>query len=100
MYRASKHFEAIVRKLIYESKTILNATDERNATLWQALIVNLTREVVSSVDPDVRGGDSLDIRPYVKIKIIPGKYVDEIIPVSRLNLAQSLKVVQFKKVSM
>ncbi len=28
--------------------------------------------VVSTVDPDVRNGDSLDIRPYVKIKVIPG----------------------------
>jgi exosome complex RNA-binding protein Rrp42 (RNase PH superfamily) len=35
--------------------------------------VNLIREVVTSVDPNVRNGDSLDIRPYVKLKIIPGK---------------------------
>ena len=31
------------------------------------------REVVSSVDPNVRKGDSLDVQPYVKLKIIPGK---------------------------
>ena len=30
------------------------------------------REVVSSVDPNVRKGDCLDIKPYVKLKIIPG----------------------------
>jgi hypothetical protein len=34
--------------------------------------VHLVREVVSTVDPDVRRGDSMDIRPYVKLKIIPG----------------------------
>jgi 1-phosphatidylinositol-3-phosphate 5-kinase len=28
--------------------------------------------VVGSVDPDVRSGDYLDIRPYVKLKAIPG----------------------------
>ena len=41
------------------------------------LILKLTRVTVDSVDPDVRNGDCLDIRPYVKIKIIPGGSVDE-----------------------
>lgn len=41
---------------------------------WKDLVVSLVKEVVSSVDPDVRTGrDSMDIRPYVKIKVIPGK---------------------------
>ena len=39
---------------------------------WQKTIISLVREVVSSVDPNVRKGDSLDIKPYVKLKIIPG----------------------------
>jgi hypothetical protein len=43
------------------------------AGTWHSIIVNLVREVISSVDPNVRGGDSLDIRPYVKLKIIPGE---------------------------
>jgi hypothetical protein len=40
---------------------------------WRSTIVHLVREVVSTVDPDVRRGDSMDIRPYVKVKIIPGE---------------------------
>ena len=43
-----------------------------NKGLWKGVIVNLVREVVSSVDPNVRNGDNLDIRHYVKLKIIPG----------------------------
>ena len=42
------------------------------AEMWKRTIVALVREVVSSVDPNVRKGDSLDIQPYVKVKIIPG----------------------------
>jgi hypothetical protein len=42
------------------------------AEMWKNTIVTLVREVVSSVDPNVRKGDSLDIQPYVKVKIIPG----------------------------
>ena len=45
---------------------------ERSAA-WKDLIVSLVKEVVSFVDPDVRAGrDNMDIRPYVKIKVIPG----------------------------
>lgn len=42
-------------------------------------------QAVSSVDPNVKGGDFLDIRPYVKMKLIPGgrrdecRYVDGIV---------------------
>lgn len=37
----------------------------------------MVRGVVESVDPDVRNGDELDIRPYVKIKVIPGGDISE-----------------------
>ena len=46
---------------------------EERRDIWKETILNLIKVVVSSVDPDVRHGDSLDIRPYVKIKVIPGK---------------------------
>ena len=54
-------------------------------TTWHNIIVNLIKQVVSTVDPNIRLGDSLDIRPYVKIKIIPGgkiednKYIDGLV---------------------
>jgi 1-phosphatidylinositol-3-phosphate 5-kinase len=45
--------------------------------IWKDIVLNLVKSVVSTVDPDVRNGDSLDIRPYVKIKVIPGGTKDE-----------------------
>eukprot|EP00981_Chlorochromonas_danica_P012757 scaffold5387_cov251-Ochromonas_danica.AAC.7 len=64
--RASNHLIGIVERLVDHSEIAAQKND------WKDIIVNLVKEVVSSVDPDVRAGDSLDIRPYVKIKIIPG----------------------------
>ena len=42
---------------------------------WKSTIIALVREVVSSVDPNVRKGDSLDVQPYVKLKIIQIKLI-------------------------
>ncbi len=66
--RASDHFLRILERMVAAS-SIAN-----NRELWKDMIGSLVREVVSSVDPDVRGGDGMDIRQYVKIKIIPGEY--------------------------
>ena len=44
---------------------------------WKANITKLCDAAVSNVDPDVRSGDVMDIRPYVKLKIIPGGSIDE-----------------------
>ena len=57
--------EAIVNRLVSESKI-------DNMDVWKVIILNLVKEVVSAVDPNVREGDSIDIRNYVKLKIIPG----------------------------
>ena len=95
--RASAHLEAIVGQLVNNSpclgmKINVTTTSEKHtssspgthtkttlslAEKWKSTIVGLVREVVSSVDPNVRKGDSLDIRPYVKLKIIPGGSMDE-----------------------
>ena len=49
----------------------------KDQKVWKEIVVNLVNTVVSSVDPDVRSGDNLDIRPYVKIKVIPGGTINE-----------------------
>lgn len=68
--RATAHLKSIVNKLISSSENISS-----NQEKWKDLIVSLVNGVVASVDPDVRMGDSLDIRPYVKIKVIPGQSI-------------------------
>ncbi len=58
---------SIIEKLVDGNILIAN-----RGLVWKEIILNLIKMVVSTVDPDVRNGDSLDIRPYVKIKVIPG----------------------------
>jgi len=71
--RATQHLVAIVDRLMSNAGHKIP-----NKAAWKELIVQLVRDVVSSVDPDVRyGKDSMDIRSYVKIKIIPGGSIDE-----------------------
>jgi hypothetical protein len=64
--RAVAHMNQIVRYLLDLNDSI-KSKDE-----WESVIIDLIRSVVDNVDPNVRGGDRLDIRPYVKIKTIPG----------------------------
>jgi hypothetical protein len=68
--RASAHLEAIIKLLVEDSGI------KEDADLWESLIISLIREVVSAVDPNVKDGDSIDIRNYVKLKIIPGKALE------------------------
>lgn len=56
-----------------ENSTVLTAKKAE----WKDIVLNLIKVVVSSVDPDVRSGDNIDIRPYVKIKVIPGGAMSE-----------------------
>jgi hypothetical protein len=70
--RASSHLSEIVDRLIVANPVIM-----KDKKIWKDVVVNLIKTVVSSVDPDVRSGDNVDIRPYVKIKVIPGGAVSE-----------------------
>ena len=69
-HRAACHLEAIANRLV-------DLSGLPNAEQWKEAVVSLTNEVVASVDPDVRNGDSMDIRTYVKLKVIPGGNMDE-----------------------
>ncbi|CAN0318275.1 unnamed protein product, partial [Ectocarpus sp. 12 AP-2014] len=44
---------------------------------WSRIVASLVQQAVSTVDPNVKEGDFLDIRPYVKMKLIPGGHRDE-----------------------
>ncbi len=65
------HLMSIVDQLVSCTPLLVK---KNNTVQWKQIIVNLVREVVSSVDPDVKSGDSMDIRPYIKLKIIPGQF--------------------------
>ena len=70
--RANMHLTSIVHLLISQSSQLQAECNQDLLNTWENIIVKLVREVVNYVDPDVRSGDSLDIRPYVKLKVIPG----------------------------
>eukprot|EP01041_Mallomonas_annulata_P002649 gene2649-5200_t len=71
--RASTHLDDVIEYIVKKTSEI----PKPEKTMWHEIIAGLAREVVSNVDPDVRGGDSMDIRPYVKLKIIPGGRPEE-----------------------
>jgi hypothetical protein len=70
-YRAGLHIQQMVKYLLsLESKIV----DKES---WETIIVSLINSVVANVDPNVKNGDRLDIRPYVKVKSIPGGSISE-----------------------
>jgi 1-phosphatidylinositol-3-phosphate 5-kinase len=88
--------QAVVHNLV-ESSAILS-TDKAE---WKEIILTLIKVVVSSVDPDVRSGDNIDIRPYVKIKVIPGGHMSECVYVDgvvfRKNVSHKKMAVERSK---
>jgi hypothetical protein len=72
---ATLHIHNIAKSLINNST--LHRDTNGNSDIWLDKILSLTSEVVSNVDPDVRSGDSMDIKPYVKLKVIPGGNIND-----------------------
>ncbi|KAJ3046413.1 1-phosphatidylinositol-3-phosphate 5-kinase [Rhizophlyctis rosea] len=60
-----QHMRRLLRQVLYES-------DLSPVREWEEVIMNLMLKVCDNVQPDVRAGDDIDIRHYVKIKKIPG----------------------------
>jgi 1-phosphatidylinositol-3-phosphate 5-kinase len=64
--RASlEHVQKLLRQLLVES-TVPNVEG------WQNALMPILLKAADEVDPDVQGGDDMDIRHYVKLKKIPG----------------------------
>ncbi|KAI0203457.1 hypothetical protein F4808DRAFT_20265 [Astrocystis sublimbata] len=58
-----------VRKLL---RQLLMDADIHNVAAWEKALIPILLKCTSSVDPDIDGGDDIDIRHYVKLKKIPG----------------------------
>ncbi|KAI1459438.1 hypothetical protein F4805DRAFT_420321 [Annulohypoxylon moriforme] len=58
-----------VRKLLQQ---LLQDSDIPNIAAWEKALIPVLLKCTSSVDPDIDGGDDIDIRHYVKLKKIPG----------------------------
>ncbi len=75
---AIAHLENVVRHVM-DITPVSNGDflDSDRKEEWSRVVVGLVQQVVSTVDPDLKAGDQMDIRPYVKIKTIPGGSIDE-----------------------
>ncbi|KAJ2958021.1 hypothetical protein NQZ79_g6344 [Umbelopsis isabellina] len=64
------HMRKLVRQLLGDAN-IPKITDKL-LDEWEDVLMNLLLKVSDNVHPNIRGGDEIDIRHYVKIKKIPG----------------------------
>ncbi|KAJ3173677.1 1-phosphatidylinositol-3-phosphate 5-kinase [Geranomyces variabilis] len=60
-----EHMRRLLRQVLSESE--MGASSG-----WVDVLMNIMLKACDSIQPDVRGGDFIDIRHYVKIKKIPG----------------------------
>jgi 1-phosphatidylinositol-3-phosphate 5-kinase len=66
---ALSHARKMLRQLMEE----INLSDSNTSKEdWEDVIMNILLKVTNNVQPDVRSGDDMDVRHYVKIKKIPG----------------------------
>jgi len=64
--RASiQHVHKLLRQLLKDAEI-------QKASSWEDALIPILLKATDEVDPDVQGGDDIDIRNYVKLKKIPG----------------------------
>mmetsp|Transcript_59378 Transcript_59378/g.145265 ORF Transcript_59378/g.145265 Transcript_59378/m.145265 type:complete len:2104 (+) Transcript_59378:138-6449(+) len=72
---AASHLERMVEALLQSDAPRLwqqISDDENLKSQWINKFMSLITRCCATVDPNIKKGDMLDIRPYVKIKVIPG----------------------------
>ncbi|KAI9025911.1 hypothetical protein CLU79DRAFT_789750 [Phycomyces nitens] len=69
-YGALSHARNLLKQLMEE--TNLDDLSKKSKSVWEDTIMSLLLKVADNVRPDVRAGDDMDVRHYVKIKKIPG----------------------------
>jgi len=65
---SAEHLERLGRELLTTYAPLLIDNNEGAVQLWCDQIIKLATRTCSTVKPNVRGGDLLDIRPYCKVK--------------------------------
>ncbi|KAK3950309.1 hypothetical protein QBC32DRAFT_346932 [Pseudoneurospora amorphoporcata] len=58
-----------VKKLF---RQLLNDADIPNPSAWEKALIPILDRCADDVDPDIRNGDDMDIRHWIKLKKIPG----------------------------
>ena len=58
--------------LLLKEKRLIGSEGQKELESWVSKLIALTTKCSTAVRPDVRNGDALDVRPYCKVKVIPG----------------------------
>jgi 1-phosphatidylinositol-3-phosphate 5-kinase len=75
---AAQHLSAIVNSLVRaDVSSSCKIPCSQLHELWSTIILKLVDKVCTTVSPAICAGDHMDIRPYVKLKTIPGGSVNE-----------------------
>ncbi len=80
---AASHLQQMTASLLESDAPLLwKSTDDDEASKklrskWVHKLMSLATRCCATVDTNVKKGDMLDIRPYVKIKVIPGGSCDD-----------------------
>ncbi|KAI7866999.1 hypothetical protein BDF14DRAFT_1882111 [Spinellus fusiger] len=61
-----------MRKLLRHMLSQASPSIIKDTSTWEDVLMNLLLKVSDHVNPDIRGGDEIDIRHYVKVKKIAG----------------------------
>lgn len=70
---AASHLEKIGHELLHSDAPLLVNEHPTNIEHWLNTLMTLATRCVATVNPNVKtDGDLMDIRPYCKLKVIPG----------------------------
>lgn len=76
-----------VRKLLHQ---LLQDSAVSSVSSWERALIPILLQATDDVNPDVQGGDDIDIRHYVKLKKIPGGSPGDTSYVSGLVFSKNL----------
>jgi hypothetical protein len=69
---AANHLEKMAESLLKSDAPLLVFNSHTEKRQWLDKLLSLATKIAFNVSPNVQKGDLLDIRPYVKVKSIPG----------------------------
>ncbi|KAK9317475.1 hypothetical protein V1524DRAFT_445303 [Lipomyces starkeyi] len=80
------HVRRLLRQLLRELHLPGPATVEQ----WERALLPILLQATDDLDPDIRAGDEIDVRSFVKIKRIPGATPDDTVYLSGVVFTKNL----------
>ena len=75
---AANHLEALAANLLDEyAPKLWDGLSDAGKKRWKLNLLTLATRCCATVEPNVKNGDLIDIRPYCKIKVISGGHMDD-----------------------